>query len=383
MINMRMFLVYIYIVPTLISLAVIYHTGYLLGDFRGYSYAIDSIDVLGNVIKFIFPIFLFFLFVKVSDKLKFIQEKDNSFESLSFFLFIYIFFVTFIFGAIKIGVGDVSGGYAGLLMSTVIKLNPYLLLSVLAFSKIKTTRFLFCLFVAVFFSYKQISMQGYLVALFSLSVFILNRVRINSLVISLVLLIPFVFYNYLFEVLSYIYSVRNEMRGVTFDVTEVSSLALGRVSSLSSYLYITDNAFDFSRISDFFSLGIYLERLIGFSLFATNSPSSVFNLSVLGDADYSIFLGLNGFLYSLYEVSLGVLILNVMVLMFFLFITFQLMPFFEKKKRPCVFFLVIYMNFLSFDIWEFSMLFQSLIVINVLYYFLHLCRVVRSKIIIS
>ena len=95
-------------------------------------------------------------------------------------------------------------------------------------------------------------MQGYLVALFSLSVFILNRVRINSLVISLVLLIPFVFYNYLFEVLSYIYSVRNEMRGVTFDVTEVSSLALGRVSSLSSYLYITDNAFDFSRISDFF-----------------------------------------------------------------------------------------------------------------------------------
>ena len=43
-------------------------------------------------------------------------------------------------------------------------------------------------------------MQGYLVALFSLSVFILNRVRINSLVISLVLLIPFVFYNYLFEV---------------------------------------------------------------------------------------------------------------------------------------------------------------------------------------
>ena len=49
----------------------------------------------------------------------------------------------------------------------------------------------------------------------------------------------------------------------------------------------------------------------------------------------------------------------------------------------CLFFLVIYMNFLSFDIWEFSMLFQSLIVINVLYYFLHLCRVVRSKIIIS
>ena len=129
---------------------------------------------------------------------------------------------------------------------------------------------------------------------------------------------------------------------MTFDVTEVSSLALGRVSSLSSYLYITDNAFDFSRISDFFSLGIYLERLIGFSLFATNSPSSVFNLSVLGDADYSIFLGLNGFLYSLYEVSLGVLILNVMVLMFFLFITFQLMPFFEKKKRPCVFFGDIY-----------------------------------------
>ena len=91
MINMRMFLVYIYIVPTLISLAVIYHTGYLLGDFRGYSYAIDSIDVLGNVIKFIFPIF-FFLFVKVSDKLKFIQEKDNSFESLSFFsVYLHIF----------------------------------------------------------------------------------------------------------------------------------------------------------------------------------------------------------------------------------------------------------------------------------------------------
>ena len=62
---------------------------------------------------------------------------------------------------------------------------------------------------------------------------------------------------------------------------------------------------------------IYLERLIGFSLFCDKLPIIGFNLSVLGDADYSIFLGLNGFLYSLYEVSLGVLILNVMVLMFF------------------------------------------------------------------
>lgn len=383
MVNMKIFLVYIYIVPTLISLAVIYYTGYLLGDFRGYSYAIDSIDVVANVIKFVAPIFLFFLFVKVSDKCKFIQEKDDSFESFSFFLFIYIFFVTSILGAIKIGAGGASSGYAGVLMSTVVKLNPYLLLSVLAFSKIKVTRFLFCLFVSVLFSYKQVSMQGYLVALFSLVVFIFNRVRINSLIISLMLLFPFVVYEYLFEALSYIYSVRNEMRGVTFDVTEVGSLALGRVSSLSSYLYITDNSFDYSRISDFFSLGIYLERLIGFSPFATNSPSSVFNLSVLGDADYSIFLGLNGFLYSLYEASLGVFLLNVMVLMFFLFITFQLMPFFEKKKRVCVFFLVLYMNFLSFDVWELSMLFQSLIVVNILYCFFCIYRVVRSKNLIS
>lgn len=183
---------------------------------------------------------------------------------------------------------------------------------------------------------------------------------------------PFFVYQGVFSVLTYIYAARNQTRGVSFNANDIMALAVGRISSLSSYLYISDNSFNFSAVSDYFSLGIFLERILGFPVLSTNSPSSIFNIQELGNASYSIFLGMNGFLYSLYKASPLIFIFNFIVILFVLFLLFQLMPYFNKKHRVFVFFLVMYMPFLSFDIWEISVVLQSLIVINLLY-LLFLC----------
>lgn len=367
MANVKIFYVYIYAIPALLSLIIIYNGNYLLGDFRSYFYLMSGLDFAITFVEFLLPLAIIYLMLKLGNRVVLIKSKDARFERFALVLFVFIFFVTLCIGAIKVGNDNNVGGIPGVLMSLVVKLNPYLLIGILAFSKINTRSFVICLLVCVFYSYKQVSLQGYLVVFFSLITFLLSRYRIKPVLFIGLLLIPFFVYEPIFDVLTYIYTIRNQMRGVEFDATQVMALAIGRISSLSSYLYIRDGAYDFSGVSDFFSLGIILERVLGFTLFDTSSPSQIFNMAELGRAGYSIFLGLNGFLYALYQSSVFVFIFNVIIILFVIYVLFQLMPYFDRKNRLLMFFLVMYMPFLSFDIWEISIVFQSLILLNVLY----------------
>lgn len=365
--NVKLFYIYIYIVPALLSLILISFGGTLLGDFRSFPYDMEIRDFVSTLIEFSLPLIILFTLIYGANNLVVFKSKTLQFESFILLLFVFIFFVTFFIGAIKIG-GNNVGGLPGLLMSLVVKLNPYLLLGVLAFSKVKVKIFFICLLVCFLYCYKQVSLQGYLISLISLMTFLLLRKKISTKLLIVILVSPFLIYSILFEALSYIYTLRNEMRGVEFDSTQIMSLAVGRISSLSSYLYMRESIFSYTEVSDFFTLGIFSERMIGFSFFDTLSPSIVFNNAELGEADYSIFLGLNGFLLSLYQSSIFIFLFNVIIILIIFFIIFQMLPFFNKGHRVAMFFLIMYMPILSFDIWEISIAFQSLLLINILYF---------------
>lgn len=365
--KVKVFYIYIYLIPALLSLVLISTGDTLLGDFRSYSYSMDVNDFFLTLFQFLLPLFFIYSIVKAGSKIVVSKSKGKLFEEFSLILFLFIFLVTFFVGAIKVGSANI-GGVPGLLMSLVIKLNPYLLLGVLSFSNIKVKYFIFCLLVCLLFCFKQVSLQGYLVSLFSLITFLLLRKNISGKLFVFMLVLPFFIYGFIFEVLTYIYTLRNEMRGVDFDSSQIMALAVGRISSLSSYLYIRESVTTFNGVSDFFSLGIFLERLLGFSVLNTISPSIVFNKAELGDADYSIFLGLSGFLLALYKSSVLIFIFNVIILLFVVLVIFQILPYFDKKVRVHMFFLIMYMPILSFDIWEISIIFQSLILINFLFF---------------
>lgn len=364
--NVNFLYVYIYIVPALLSLVLISFRGTLLGDFRSFSYNMSTIDFLVTFIQFIIPLVILYLLIRLASKVTFSKEKDKLFESFIMLLFLIIFIITFLFGAIEIGQAN-KGGIAGFLMSLVVKFNPYLLLGLLAFSNVRTKYFIFCLFVCIFYCFKQVSLQGYLISILALITFMLVRGVIGKKLFSLILIFPFVMYGVLFDALIHIYSLRNEMRGAEFDASQIVSLAVGRISSLSSYIYIKENTYIYDSVSDFFSLGIFLERLVGVSFFDTASPSVIFNQAEVGNTSYSIFLGLNGFLFSLYESSILIFYFNMIVLVFVFVIILQTIPFFSKEHRVKMFFLIMYMPILSFDVWEISIVFQSLIFINILF----------------
>ncbi|MBB1400982.1 oligosaccharide repeat unit polymerase [Pseudoalteromonas sp. SG45-1] len=369
--NVKLFYIYIYIVPALLSLILISFGGTLLGDFRSFSYDMKASDFLLTLIQVLIPLIILYLLLKLANNIAITKEKGKLFEGFILILFVFIFFITFFFGAIKIGEENV-GGLAGLLMSLVVKLNPYLLLGLLAFSNIKTKSFVLCLAICIFYCFKQVSLQGYLISLFSLITFLLIRGKIGNKLFFTMLIMPFLLYSVLFEVLTYIYTLRNEMRGVEFDASQIMSLAVGRVSSLSSYIYIRESIYSYTSVSDFFSLGIFLERVLGVGFLDTVSPSAIFNNAELGEANYSIFLGLNGFLLSLYKSSVFIFHFNIIIILICFCLMFQMIPFFDRKNRVAMFFFIMYMPFLSFDIWEFSIIFQSLILLNLLYFFYRL-----------
>ncbi len=106
------------------------------------------------------------------------------------------------------------------------------------------------------------------------------------------------------ELLTYIYQLRSEARGSSFNSDEILFLSIGRISPISSYLYIKDIIHDFSGVSQYFSIGLVQEKLMGFSFFNVTSPSDLFNKNILGIPDYSIFLGINGFIYYLFQSSI-------------------------------------------------------------------------------
>ncbi|WP_337137373.1 oligosaccharide repeat unit polymerase [Morganella morganii] len=369
----NIFLLYIYLIPAILSIILICNNNFLLGDFRSYGYDLSILDSFFVFFEFLIPLVIIYLVIKISNTASILAKKDSQFENFIVYIFIFIFFVTIFIGVIKVGPSSEITSPLFLLPKLTAKLNPYLLIGILAFSRIKTKHFIFCLCVCILYSYKQTSLQGYLIVFFSYAIFLLRTCKVNIYLFILLLLLPLVLYEYIFDILKLLYSVRNKMRGFEFNEQDIVSLSIGRISSLSSYLYIQDSLYNnignLNKISDYFSLGIFSERIFSIPLFDTISPSNVFNAYEIGDADYSIFLGLNGFLYILFQQSAPIIIINTIVILLVFILILQMLPYFSISERIPLFFLVMYSPILSFDIWEISILFQSLILLNILFFF--------------
>lgn len=300
--------------------------------------------------------------LRLVNKIDVINYEKYNFENVMFCVFIFVGIVTLACGANKIG-QEAIPGTAGFLVKIASKFSPLAMLALLSFSRINLKKFLVCVSIVVFYGYRQQSLQGYLIAAIALTIYILANYKINNTLYLLLFLTPVVLLGPIIDFLTFIYSLRNEGRGVAFNIDEITSLLVGRVSSVSSYLYITSHEFISNRVSDYFSFGIFLERLTGLHLINSVSPSEVFNVGVIGpNADYSIFMGLPGFLSFLTANNALVATINIVFLLFILSVIYYLMPVVNNSYRITAFFIVIYMTLLSSDIWELSILFQSVII---------------------
>lgn len=372
------YLIYIYFAPLILSLYLISVSGYLLGDFRSFSYSLSPIDIISVLLFYFVPFLMLYVVIKITNRVKVKDFSDLDLEGFLFKVFIFIGIVTIFFGANKIGQDPVPG-LSGVFIKIAGKLNPLALLPLIAFSKISTKKFFICLLVTALYGYRQESLQGYFITLLCLGVFIIKNYNLKTSVFIFILAIPFIFSGPVLSLASYLYSIRNEMRGVGFNLDEILSLAIGRVSTTSSLLFIESNSFDFNAISDYFSLGIISERLIGLSSFGSVTPSDIFNLQTIGAGQsYSIFMGLPGFLFFLFNGDAFTAIFNLLFLTSVFVVIYLLIPVVDKKNRVCVFFLVMFFPLLSFDIWEISIAFQTVIIWRVLIFLLVKRRKITS-----
>ena len=224
--------------------------------------------------------------------------------------------------------------------------------------------------IVIFFSYMQRSLQGIFISILCIGVYYIVNNKINKITLNLLFVLPLIFIGPLLDLISYVYTLRNEMRGVAFDSNEILSLAIGRISTTSSLIEILQNNYSSQSASDFFSLGIMLERLLGISLFDTTSPSNIFNLAIVGeDAGYSIFMGMPGFFAFLLKGEITSFIFNTIIISLVLVCIYLLIPVFNRRYRIVAFFLIMYLSFLSFDIWEISIAFQTVVLWRIILLF--------------
>ncbi|NVP03317.1 oligosaccharide repeat unit polymerase [Photobacterium damselae subsp. damselae] len=362
--NIKIFILYIYTLPTFVALLLIYNYGHLIGDFRTYYYNMDIVDLVYTCLIYLTPLLILYLFIKSFEGKYLLKPKTEIyFNKYILYLFMFILLITLCFGAVQIGQPNV--GFAAPLRAIIVKINPYVLLLIISFSNLTIRKFAFCILVCLFYGYMQHSLQGYLITFFSVMVFILNRKNLSTDKFILLLMLPILLSHPLMEILTYIYQLRSEARGNNFNSDEVIFLSIGRISAISSYLYIKDFIHNFSGVSQYFSIGLVQDKLLGFSFFNITSPSDLFNKDILGITDYSIFLGINGFIYYLFQSSIVTGLINILFILFILLVIYNLIPYYIQNTRLPLFFLVLYLPMLSSDIWELSMLLQTLIVINI------------------
>lgn len=298
----------------------------------------------------------------MTGKIKVDTFESIKLEKFAFYSIIITGLITLIFGANAIG-HPAQTGIAGVIIKIASKLNPLVLLPLLTFTNVSVRKFFFCAAVVIFYGYMQQSLQGIYISVLCAGAFFLLKVRLNGAIFILMLLSPIIFLGPLLDIITHLYTIRNEIRGVSFSVEEIFSLALGRISTTSSLIYTISNSFNTTGVSDYFVFGIVIERLIGVHILDTVSPSQVFNTYILGaNADYSIFMGLAGFFVFLLKTSPAVFIVNAACLILVLILIYLLIPVNNVKYRTSVFFLIMYLPFLSFDIWEISIVFQTIII---------------------
>jgi hypothetical protein len=140
---------------------------------------------------------------------------------------------------------------------------------------------------------------------------------------------------------------------------------LGRINSFSSFYYIWSESCCTRSPDMLYVAGTVLERFVGLPL-STLSPSQIFNQAILGadGADYGIFTSFAGSLMIEGRASPDILILSIVSYCVFIVFAYKITPLTSNAEKVPLFLLIFYFPYLSGDVWEFSILIQSLVVIS-------------------
>ncbi len=168
--NIKVFIIYIYTIPTFIALILIYNHKHLIGDFRTYYYKMGLYELFYTYLIYLVPFLIIYIYIKLFSKKYIVKPRNETyFNKYISFLFIFVFAITLCFGAVQIGQPNI--GFAAPFRSLIVKTNPYILLLIVSFSSISVRKFAFCIFVCLFYGYMQHSLQGYLITFFAIVVF--------------------------------------------------------------------------------------------------------------------------------------------------------------------------------------------------------------------
>ncbi len=365
--------IFIYVTPLIGGNILILNSGQLIGDFTGVEVETNIIDLLFIDILYLVPFLISLLFIGKDRK---IFEEKNSDYYINFYMLLIIAntLVSLTFGVIPVGqAGD--GGLVGIIQAFNAKLNPYILLILISGLKVDYLKFLTCCLLVGVISIIQKSSLGFFVifiAMYTL-VFVKNNLSLKKIVLYLT--IPIFSIGFIGDVLIYLYELKNSSRGFDHAMNPemVLNYALGRINSLSSLFTIYYSECCGDGISNFYVLSTFLERITSLSFFEAISPTYLFNNYLSSDDNnYAIFTSMTGSLIILLRNGFTALIINIMSLIFFIIIIYKIMPFPNLSYKPLIFLLVFYLSYLSGDVWEISLLFQSFIILKfleLLYFF--------------
>lgn len=362
--------IYFYLAPLLASDILILSTGHLVGDFTHVEIDTDVWELLFLSILYILPLIVIIgLFRHVKDRD--IRPMNNNFASYLLCVLVIVTASTLIFGTVPVGEAP-TAGFVGVIQSLVLKFNPYLLLLLLTSLHTKTWRMFAGVACVLIVTIAQKSLLGYFVSAMALSVYWVDkkspsyRQLIIYMIISTIILVNSQ------PLLLYIYSLRSESREFNVEMLSelVSSYAVGRVNSISS-LYTIWNGNCCTHAPDaLYAIATIFERLTGISFSGISNPGQVFNRDILGvDSEtYSIFTGVAGAVLVLAKTSWVALCLNILTLVLVMRLIYWLIPPIAMSKKKPIFLIILYLPYLSGDVWELSMLTQSLLIIRFIYW---------------
>lgn len=366
-----------YLAPLILSISYILSTNRLLGDFTHSIVTDGHTEIIFAGAVYLLPLVCIIFISRVADRVR-IGNFNGECSSYLYGMLITVTILAVIIGLPSVGESPGEGGISNIARTIILKFNPQIVFLLFAFSNTSTKRLVIGIVCIAVIGYEQKSLLPvFLIIIAILAHYVMNYSSSGLRLLIYTLMIVLAGSNIdtlLFE----LYQLRNNMRGSSaqLDFELVMSYALGRVNSFSSFYYIWSEGCCKNAPDLFYVAGTVLERIIGISLYLRN-PSQIFNDEILGieSLDYGIFTSFAGALLIDGRASFFIIILSSITYGIFVLFAHKITPLPSNGKKTPLFLLLFYFPYLSGDVWEFSILIQSLIVIRLTIAALQMLRV--------
>jgi hypothetical protein len=369
------YVICLYLIPTVLSVKLIINSEHLLGDFSSLSINLNIIDLIITASLYLLPILFIISVLKIFDCKPIFIKSINYIDYINYlyYLLLLLTILIFYFGGIPSGQTG-SSDYVGLINVILMKINPMWILLIISTSNINFNKFIISIFCILILSYLLKSMIGYFIIYISVLNYWIIRFSPKVFVIILSVAIPV----YLLDggansIIEEIYNIRNISRGLDIGSQvdyELGSRIMGRINSISSLYFIRlEDCCGDLVVDSAYALSIIMNRFTGINFFGNLSPSIIFNDYILGSQveNYAIFTSTTGALLILLKSGIIVTIFNIFIILLMIIFLFKITPLPSKSTRLPLFLTLLYLIYLSGDVWELSMILQSVLLINIIF----------------